>query len=411
MLNSILNTFVVLLKMAFGFILTKYVAINMGPTGVALFGQLQSLVSLFQNIPHGISNGVISNTAAVKDDATRPYWSWWFSSLQMCVIIYSLLLSSCFFYVEIAELIFKRSGFENYYLLLVLIYPLFHLYSLGNAMNTGLLKFKEYLTLNITAMIAYIVIILFYYYCYNEINVFLAAILFIPFCGVVVFVFTSIPYINSIKIQKIVEVEQLKSLFKYFSATALSVFLAPIVLMFIRNSLVDDFGLSAAGNWQAMWRVSEIYTGVITLGLSALVLPKFARADSYDKVIQVFKEVLYFAVPVLVFGAFIIYFGKEIWLPLLFSDEFHIPDEFFWFQLPGDILKTGCWLISYLILSKRKLKLYAFLEVTFSLLFALLAVVAIDLCGIIGVPAAFFINQLLCLIILTWWFSFVFKNE
>ena len=156
MVISILNVLVVLLKMAFGFILTKYVAMNMGPAGVALFGQLQSLVSLFQNIPHGISNGVISNTATVKDESTMSHWSWWLSSIQICFLIYVLLLITCFFNVEISNFIFKRSDFNSFYILLVLLYPLFHLYSLGNAMNTGLLKFKQYLVLNIVSMLSLI---------------------------------------------------------------------------------------------------------------------------------------------------------------------------------------------------------------------------------------------------------------
>ncbi|GIU20278.1 hypothetical protein TUM4261_42880 [Shewanella sp. c952] len=181
--------------------------------------------------------------------------------------------------------------------------------------------------------------------------------------------------------------------------------------MVIRNSLIDNYGVVATGNWQAMWRVSEIYTTVITLGLSAIVLPKLARASNYIETVSVLKSVIYFAFPVLLISVIFVYFGKGIWLPILYSDEFSVPNEFLIYQLPGDILKVGCWLLSYLIISKQKLKLYASLEVSFSLTFALLTLFSADLFGMIGVPLAYLVTQLLCLMLLTWWFYFVFKKE
>ncbi|WP_220740526.1 hypothetical protein, partial [Shewanella sp. c952] len=289
-----------------------------------------------------------------------------------------------------------------------------HLYSLGNAMNTGLLKFKPYLILNIISMVLYILILLVIYFVTGSLNVYISSILFIPFCGVIVFTLTSFPYLKLVrlnKLKKLIETEQLKCLLKYFCTASLSVFLAPIVLMVIRNSLIDNYGVVATGNWQAMWRVSEIYTTVITLGLSAIVLPKLARASNYIETVSVLKSVIYFAFPVLLISVIFVYFGKGIWLPILYSDEFSVPNEFLIYQLPGDILKVGCWLLSYLIISKQKLKLYASLEVSFSLTFALLTLFSADLFGMIGVPLAYLVTQLLCLMLLTWWFYFVFKKE
>ncbi|MBK4367023.1 O-antigen flippase, partial [Enterobacter hormaechei] len=48
----------------------------------------------------------------------------------------------------------------------------------------------------------------------------------------------------------------------------------PVALMLIRNLLVANEGWAAAGMWQSVWKISEVYLGVCTMALSAYYLPR-----------------------------------------------------------------------------------------------------------------------------------------
>ena len=67
-----------LIKMAMGFVIAKVVAIYTGPTGMAMLGQVQSMVGSLNgiiNAPAG--SGVVRFTAEHKDNGFAACSPWW----------------------------------------------------------------------------------------------------------------------------------------------------------------------------------------------------------------------------------------------------------------------------------------------------------------------------------------------
>ncbi|MGL4894240.1 MAG: O-antigen flippase, partial [Shewanella sp.] len=82
-----------LLRMAMGFVIAKVVAIYTGPTGMAMLGQVQSMVGSLNgiiNAPAG--SGVVRFTAEYKEQGFDACAPWWRAALQWVLIISTIAI-------------------------------------------------------------------------------------------------------------------------------------------------------------------------------------------------------------------------------------------------------------------------------------------------------------------------------
>lgn len=98
----------------------------------------------------------------------------------------------------------------------------------------------------------------------------------------------------------------------------------PASYMLIRNILTTHFGLTAAGYWQASWKISEVYFMLVTSTLSVYYLPRLAEirmaSDLKLEIIKVYR----FIMPLVVMGAATIIFF-EISLLVHFLRQTFLP--------------------------------------------------------------------------------------
>lgn len=406
---SILNGFVVLLKMLFGFIITKYVAILGGPAAVAFLGQFQSLVTIFQNIPNGTSNGIIALTPLWNEK--NKIKSLWFGSLVILICIFIFLLLSLFFSDELNEFIFSNENFNKYYFLLVVIYPFYHFYSLLNAINTSKENFTLYFKTNIISMLTYIIamLILCFYFKFGDIYIWI--MLFIPYCSIIIFIPTI--YLNKkiIFSKEKIDYSAILYLAKFLLASIVSVVFTPLVIIIVRNLISSSLGDIIMGNWQAMWRMSEVYTSVIMLSISTIILPKFSNALTKKDIYRVFLDSLIFILPLYFCFSFLVLFKTDWVFTLLYSDDFLINNNALFLQLGGDFFKIGCWLFTYFLLSKSRLKLLIWLEVFFGFLFLLIIKILITNVGVLSVSISYLITQMFCFLFLSCYCYFYIKRN
>ena len=79
--------------------------------------------------------------------------------------------------------------------------------------------------------------------------------------------------------------------------------------------------------------------------------------------------------------------------------------ELIFWQLIGDVIKIGSWIISFMMLSKAMTKIFIITETIFALSIIPLSIICIYYFGFKGVAIAFAINCSLYLIVCTY-FSF-----
>ena len=81
--------------------------------------------------------------------------------------------------------------------------------------------------------------------------------------------------------------------------------------------------------------------------------------------------------------------------------------ELFPWQLAGDVIKIGSWILAYIMLGRAMVKVFVVTEIAFSILFVLLTWLLVGVFGLLGVSMAYAINY--C----CYWVSmgYLVKNE
>jgi PST family polysaccharide transporter len=169
-------------------------------------------------------------------------------------------------------------------------------------------------------------------------------------------------------------------------------FATPAMQFLVRERILNKFTVVDAGCWQGVTRISDYYLAFITTVLSVYYLPRFSeindRAEMRHEIFRGYKIIL----PVVGILALTIWLCKFWVVKLLFTNEFMPMLPLFKFQLLGDFLKIGSWLLGFIMIAKGLTKTFIITELIFSTLFVLLSYVLMDNFGVVGVTYAFCIN-------------------
>ncbi|MEZ9347469.1 oligosaccharide flippase family protein, partial [Vibrio splendidus] len=126
--TSILSFFATGIKMLSGLVINKAVSVIIGPSGLALIGQLQNSQGLIRVLAQGgINSGVTKYTAEYTDDidSTRSIWSSALKVTLFCSIITSVLM--LIFSREISKYILNTEEYSYVFILFSFTITLFSL--------------------------------------------------------------------------------------------------------------------------------------------------------------------------------------------------------------------------------------------------------------------------------------------
>ena len=131
---------------------------------------------------------------------------------------------------------------------------------------------------------------------------------------------------------------------------------------------------------------------LVTTTLSFYYLPRLAEirssTDLKTEIIKVYSIVM----PVVIVSVIMIYFLRDFIIHILFTPDFFPMRELFPWQLAGDVLKVGSWVLAYIMLGRAMAKIFIITEIVFSILFVVLSYLMVSSFGLVGVPMAYSIN-------------------
>src|SRR5690606_28655227 len=157
-----------------------------------------------------------------------------------------------------------------------------------------------------------------------------------------------------------------KNLAKFTAMALTSAACVPVSHILIRNHLGTTLGWEAAGYWEAMWRLSAAYLMLVTTTLSLYYLPRLSELKDPKaiklEILQGYKIIL----PVAAFCGLVIYLLRDFVIGLLFTAEFAPMRDLFAWQMLGDTLKIGSWILAYLMLGQALVKMFIVTEVIFA---------------------------------------------
>lgn len=392
--TSLLNGISVAVRVASSLVLNKILAVYVGPAGYAVIGQFQNVVSIIVSLAGGVvSMGVTKATAQHYDDEARQHAVWQtafrfslFASLAAGVLL--LLFGN-----KLSEWLLHRSDMSTIFIWLALALPAMAANNLLLAVVNGKKELAIYVSANITGSLISLIVSGLLAYNFGLYGVLLA----FTINPALVLVATAImvsrkQWFNAKNLWGKINRPALRELSGYGLMGITSALVVPASFILIRDHLSSQLGLAAAGYWQASWKISEIYLMLVTSTLSVYYLPRLAEIRTAHELKAEILKVYRFAMPIVITSAAMIYVLRDFIIHILFTADFLPMRELFAWQLLGDVIKIGSWILAYILLGRAMISVFIATEIGFSLQFVLLSEWLVNQFGLIGVPMAYVIN-------------------
>ncbi|HEM6635104.1 TPA: O-antigen translocase [Acinetobacter nosocomialis] len=392
--TSVLNGVAVLIKTATMFILNKILAIYVGPAGYAAIGQFQNFIQMVTTFAgSAINTAVIKYTAEYYEDETKQRNIW--KTAGSIVLLFSLIFSLIIliFQKQLSIYIFHNDLYQTVFVWFAVFLTLFTFNALFLAILNGK---KEVLRLVIANIVGSI---------FSLAVTSLLAIKYGLYGALVALsIYQSLAFLITLFLCYKADWFKLSYLFGKIDKTIAKKFVAfafmalvsaicvPLSQIVIRSYLTHEYGVTYAGYWEAMIRLSAAYLMLVTTTLGVYYLPRLSELSRLEEI----KSEVYlgykYIFPLAAIGSLAVYFLRDWIIAILFTKTFlPMRDLFFW-QMIGDSLKIGSWILAYLMLSKAMTKLFVTTEIFFALTSILLTYLCTHVFGFKGVSIAHLIN-------------------
>lgn len=367
-----------------------------------MLGQIQSVVAALNGVATApVGNGVVRFTAEHQKagfDACAP---WWRASLQwLLAIILVLIPLSWIFSDKIA--LWTLGSADHGWLIVVAAagLPLAGASTLIASVINGQQLYRRYIALGMISVVGSTGITIFLVQQYGRDGALLAATLSAAVAGLVMIAgVIREPWFRLRYWFGRADMQRLRLIGGYVSMGICSAVCASVSVVLVRNILAAKLGWGDTGLWQAVFKISEIYLGVITMALSTYYLPRLSQLDRGEDIRSEILATAKVVLPIVATLAIGIYVLRDLALRLLFTEQFAPARDLFAVQLIGDVIKIGSWLCAYPMLSRGATRLFVGTEIAFSATFVALTWLLVGEFGLQGATIAFTLNYLIYLFV------------
>ncbi|MFP7634217.1 O-antigen translocase [Pseudomonas veronii] len=392
--TSLLNGIAVVVRMLTLLCINKILAIYVGPTGYAALGQFQNAVQMITTFASGAINaGVTKYTAEYHEDEKRQHSVWQTAGSISILGAVTTGIVVAVFNERLSVLFLGDAKFGGVFIWFSATLILFVMNTLLLAVLNGKKEILRYVISNIAgslfalAVTTYMAIIWGIYGALVALAVYQSISFFVTFA-----LCCRAPWFKIRYFLGRIDPDVARDLAKYTAMSLTSVACVPLSQILVRNHIGQSFGWEAAGYWEALTRLSGAYLMLITTTLSVYYLPRFSELKSSAELHAEIKSGYKIILPLTAIGALIIYVFRDLVVKLLFTPAFLPMTDLFAWQMVGDTLKIGSWVLAYLMLGKAMFKLFMVTELVFAATFVLLTWLFTKTFGLQGVTMAYALN-------------------
>ncbi|GAD28971.1 wzxB protein [Photobacterium leiognathi lrivu.4.1] len=395
-----------ILRMCTGVIIAKIIAIYAGPAGMAMLGQIQSGIGILNGIINApLGSSIVRYTAENSSDSFDKCAPWWRASIHWVVILLLVIIPmGCLLSEELSVWLFNN---DDYYWIIIIacwVLPFVAMNTLVTSVINGLQKYKIFVILGMVSNIISTTIMIILIYNYNIKGALVAAVINNAVSGLVmILAVLRQPWFKLKYWWGKTETDNRKKIASYMLMAITSTLTVPVSMIIIRNIMITNLGWEITGQWQAVWKISEVYLAVITMSLGTYYLPKLSSLKNKNAIKNEIKKTAIIVMPIVILLAMCVYFFRDVAIHFLFTKEFSEARNLFALQLCGDVMKILSWLYAYPMLSSGAARWYIGSELLFSFLLIILSWSLVPIYGAQGANLAYLINYIL-------YFSFVFLN-
>jgi O-antigen/teichoic acid export membrane protein len=366
---AIFSGLLTLLRMASGFVIVKLAALYTGPGGVAMLGQLQSLATALNGVVAApASTGVVRYTAQNYKAGYDSCAPWWRASVRcLLLLLLATVVLTLAFAKPLSVYLFDSDRWSWLIVACGLALPFAAANTLIISVINGMEQYRRYIVLGMVSVLVSTGVMVALIIQYRLLGTLLAAAIFTGISGVVIVLLTlRAPWFKFRYWWGQVERAHMADIAGYVMMSITSAICVAVTAIAVRKILADQVGWTQAGNWHAVYKISEAYLGVITLGLSTYYLPRLATLHDFASIRKETINGICLLFPIVSVLAFCVYLGRDLAISLLFTSEFNDARSLFAIQLVGDVLKIVSWVAAYPMLARGATRWYIGSEIIFS---------------------------------------------
>lgn len=397
--TSFLSAIETAVKLASGFVVIKYLALEAGPSGVAFFGQFQNFFSAFIIlISGGFTTGLVRYSAQEKMlTAPKNYLGNALGAGLLASLIIGLII--CLFANQLSQLTLNSHEFTSIFYLLALCGTLIMFYQAIIAVLNGWGELYKLIVCKLTCSLSLLIFSLLFVKLYGVYGG-LIALVSMQSIGALL----AIKLISNMKnfhwnwLIPRFDFTIIREFGSYWLMSLVTLISTPLALMLLRTYIAAHSNWDVVGLWEASWKISELYLLVITSALTTYYVPKLSQAVNASAEHKTVKEVFTWGVIAATCLATGVYYFREFIVALLFTDSFSPVNQLLPFQLLGSIIKIASWIFAFHMLVTGKTKLFLISELVFGSSFYFLSILLFNYYGLIGLSYAYFLNYILFLV-------------
>lgn len=395
--TSLLNGIAVVIKMLTMLGLNKILAIYVGPAGYAAIGNFQNAAQMITTFASGaINTGVVKYTAEYHDDEEKQRQVW--RTAGTIAVLGSVItgIGVAVFSKQIAQWFLQDESYNTVFIWFSVTLVFFIFNTLLLAILNGKKEIHRYIIANIAGSLFALAVTSVLAVQFGLHGALTALAIHPSFAFVItLYLCYKADWFKFSYLFGRLDKQVVLNLSKYTAMALTSAACVPVSHILIRTHLADTLGMDAAGYWEAMWRLSAAYLMLVTTTLSLYYLPKLSELkdpkEIKAEILQGYKIIL----PVAAACGLVIYLLRDFIIGVLFTSDFIPMRDLFAWQMVGDTLKIGSWILAYLMLGKAMMKLFIASEIVFAAGFYGWTYFLTGIYGLEGVTIAHAINYVI----------------
>lgn len=381
--------------------LTKLFAILLGPSGIAVLGNMKSVMQiLMSSASFGMQRGIIRFTSEFREQ--RHAFQKLLGTLHIIYGSIALVIAVVLFFLSdyLANVILQDDKYAWLFQILAIIVPFQGFHVLYFSILQGLDNYKKVVWVELVMIFCNLIFVGVSTFKFG-----LTGALFAVACMPVFYFFISVVFLKSdIPNFKIAwSSSTAKNLFLYALMTLFSGIAFPLLFILIRNHISSVLGIDEVGYWEAVNQFSFFYFILLNSVMLMYVLPKItAQTDNVfyrSQVVEYVKKIM----PLFAVFLIVLFLLRKYAILVLLSPEFTSIESLFGWQLLGDFFRAMTLIFSIYFHARRLAVPYITIDAFLFVLLFTLTTVFVDFYGLIGAVKAHFISYFIYFIVTVFW--------
>lgn len=379
------------IRIGLGFFSAKISAIYLGPSGVALVGQLTSFIQAAQGaIGNGAGTAVVNLTAERSSQPERLN-SLWATALRLALIL--ALASSVLISTGAKPVAIWLLGDSAYWPAIVLGAFAVVMVVTETIITSAMNGLKQVNLIAKTAIGSSLL----------EVSLFASLVYFFGLWGGLIgctaiyaakLMFTCVVAIRAglIKPGELVGAyspDTLREIARFYPMLIAHSIALPLAQILVRNTVIDGLGLDNAGYLQAAWRLSDMYVGVMTAALGLYFMSHYSGLSGDGERGRMLRRTTLQLLVLATTAATAVYLLRDLIIEIVLTRQFLPMGDLLPFHMAGDVLKMMDYPLQMALVAQRRVYWYIAQAAGGPTLFALLTEVLIPEFGSQAAPMAY----------------------